>query len=116
MGKKQRFKKVKECVVKKDGSENLCSKPTEIRSRIAAPVTLREKMKKLWEEFRIKEEENAAIESLIDAQDFSVEGDDLPSTPYETEGEIMDYLADPEAEYVETEEETKEENDETVSD
>jgi hypothetical protein len=101
MAKKTRFKKEKECYTNKDGSEKLCSKPLSVKGKINAPKTLREKMKELWTEFRVKEEEYSSIESIADAQDFDMDDDSLPRTPYESEGEIADYLGDPQSEYVE---------------
>ena len=48
MAKKVRFKKCKADVCHKDGSEKLSSKPTELRAKINAPVTLRQKMSNLF--------------------------------------------------------------------
>ena len=94
MAKSVRFKKEKVSRIKKDGSEKLSSKPTELRAKLNAPVTLREKMKSLWSEFRVKEEEKNSSESLLDASDFELDDGNLPRTPYECEGNLADSLYD----------------------
>lgn len=100
--KKCRFKK--QCRlgdIKKDGSENISSKPTELRAKIIAPVTLRQKMNSMWKEFREKEEANLQIESLQDAQDFDVDNDVFPRSQYEVDHELSDHM---EQQYLEAEE------------
>ena len=91
MAKKLRHKK--ECrkgCINADGSENISSKPTELRAKLIAPVTLRQKMQSLWAEFRQREEENSQLESIQDAQDFDVDADVQLKSPYESEGELLD--------------------------
>jgi hypothetical protein len=92
MKKKVRFKKEKHVPCHKDGSEVICSKPTELRAKIIAPVTLRQKMQNLWSEFREKESERNSFESISDAQDFDVNDDEFPSSPYEVDGELLDSM------------------------
>lgn len=74
--------------VNPDGSEKLCSKPTELRAKIIAPISLRQKMQSLWKEFREKEINDNELETIQDSQDFDIESNQLPRTPYETEGEL----------------------------
>jgi hypothetical protein len=98
MAKKLRFKKA--CRLghlKKDGSENLCSKPTELRANFTAPKTLRQKIRDGWKEFREQELENSSEETLEDAQDFNISNEIAPSSPYEVEGEMGDLLDQQEA-------------------
>jgi hypothetical protein len=91
--KKVRFKKACRLgSLKSDGAEVCDSKPTELRMALNAPVTMRQKMRSLWEEFRLKEEEKNAIETIEDSMDFNVSNDDFPSSPYESEGSIHDAL------------------------
>jgi hypothetical protein len=90
--KKLRFPKADRSVCHKDGSEKICSKPTELRAKLNAPVTLRQKMQSLWKEFREREEDFRSQESIQDAQDFDIDEGNLPPTPYECEGEMVDHL------------------------
>jgi hypothetical protein len=90
--KKLRFPKADRSVCHKDGSEKICSKPTELRAKIMAPVTLRDKMRGMWKEFREKEIRDNEYETLSDSQDFNVENDLPPRSPYEVEGELSDVL------------------------
>lgn len=87
---KIRFPKEKKpCLVKDDGSENLCSKPTELRAKIIAPVTLRQKMRQMWSEFKEQDELNNSQETLADSQDFDVDNDAFPKSAYEVEGDLL---------------------------
>lgn len=89
--KKLRFPKVKkEKILNPDGSEFVSSKPTELRAKIIAPVTLRSKMQQMWKEFREKEEENNSEETLADSQDFDVNNDEFIQSPYEVEGDLLE--------------------------
>lgn len=91
--KKIRFKKESLCSgLKSDGSEICDSKPTELHMKMTAPVTMRQKMKSLWKEFQLKQEESGQMESLEDAGDFDVNNDEFPKSPYETEGELKHAL------------------------
>jgi hypothetical protein len=91
--KKPRFPKKSICNgLNKDGSEVCDSKPTELRAAMAAPVTMKQKMRALWKEFRVKEQEAGEYESMADAQDFDVSNDDFPSSPYESEVDLADVL------------------------
>lgn len=92
--KKLRFpKKDRLGHLKRDGSENVSSKPTELRAKINNPVSLREKMKQMWSEFRENEDRNNQFESNEDAQDFNVSNDEFPSSPYEISDELHDQIA-----------------------
>lgn len=90
---KTRFeKKSRKDWVKKDGSEAVSSKPSELRAKIIAPTTLRQKMNNLWNEFRMKEAERDSVESLADAVDFDVDNDEFLKSPYESEGSFYDTI------------------------
>lgn len=89
--KKLRFPKVERRYCNKDGSEIVDSKPTEIHAKVN-PVTLRDKMRSLWSEFRLKEQESGEFESIADAQDFDVERDVEPRSQYECEGDLLDHV------------------------
>ena len=89
--KKPRFPKAKKpCLIKEDGSENLCSKPTELRAKISAPVTLRQKMRSMWKEFKEQEDLAKQEETFADSQDFDVDNDAFPKSAYEVEGDLLD--------------------------
>lgn len=94
--KKLRFpKKSLPTGLDKCGAEICDSKPTELRAKIIAPVTLRQKMKELWKDFSHRQEEANSIESIQDAADFDVSNDDFPISQYETEGSlkhVLDYV------------------------
>lgn len=94
MAKKLRFpKKGLPSGLNKDGSEIVDSKPTELRASMEAPVTMRQKMRQLWEEFRVKEEEAQQQESISDAADFDVDNDEFCKSPYENEGSLSDAIS-----------------------
>jgi hypothetical protein len=95
--------------IKKDGSENVSSKPTELRAKIQAPVSLREKMKSLWAEFREKEIADSEQESNADAQDFDVSNDDFPSSPYEIAENLEDLIGIAESQLSDLKEELSQE-------
>lgn len=104
--KKLRFKKEDRCKgINSDGSEVCDSKPTELRAQLNAPVTMRQKMRNLWQEFRIKEQESNEFESIIDASDFDVDNDVMPSSPYESEGSLNDAINDAPSEQIQTSDE-----------
>jgi hypothetical protein len=84
----------------KDGSEKLCSKPTELRASIVAPLTLRQKMQSMWKELREKDEFQNSVESLADAQDFDIDNSKYIGSPYEVEGELSEELAHAEADEI----------------
>jgi hypothetical protein len=94
--KKLRFPKAKRNLgINADGSEICDSKPTELRASMQAPVTMRQKMRQLWAEFREKEMESEQMESIQDAADFDVSNDDFLSSEYEVEGSlkhVLDYV------------------------
>jgi hypothetical protein len=72
-----------------DGSEICDSKPTELRAKMVAPVTMRQKMQSLWKEFNLKQKEAMEFETIEDAADFDVDNDVMPASGYETEGEFV---------------------------
>jgi len=91
--KKLRFaKKSRLDGIKADGSENVSSKPTELRRAIKNPITLRQKMSNLWNEFKIRDAESGP-ETMADAQDFDVDNDGYVASPYEVEHELADQFA-----------------------
>jgi hypothetical protein len=91
--KKVRFPKKSLCSgLKPDGSEICDPKPSELRVEMSAPVTMRQKMRQLWEEFRIKDDMAREVESLADAADFDVSNDENLSSPYESEGSLDDAI------------------------
>lgn len=89
--KKVRFKKEKVININKDGSEKISGKPTKIHGK-SAPVSLRQKMKSLWQEFNEKQKDSSEIESIADAQDFDVSREEELRSPYEVDGELEDAL------------------------
>jgi hypothetical protein len=91
--KKCRFKKEKkDAFLNEDGSEICDSKPTKLRQKVMAPVTMRQKMKQMWKDFAVREAERESIESIEDAADFDVSNDDFPRSQYETEGSLKHVL------------------------
>lgn len=91
--KKLRFKKDSLCSgLKSDGSEICDSKPTALRAKAMAPVTMRQKMKQLWSDFNVRQDEANSIETIQDAADFDVSNDEFPSSPYENEGSLKHVL------------------------
>lgn len=88
-GKKLRFPKpLKNQEVRQDGSEIIDPKPTELRQRSEAPMTMRQKMHQMWKEFDLKNRESNEFESLQDAGDFDVDSDPMPLSGYETEMDL----------------------------
>jgi hypothetical protein len=96
--KKIRFKKDSlPSGLNKDGSEICDSKPTELHSKMHAPVTLRQKMKSLWKDFQQREQEANEIETIQDAADFEVSNEDMLVSQYEHSGSlkhVLDYIDD----------------------
>jgi hypothetical protein len=86
-----RFKKIKQVKVNKDGSEKPHGKPNKIHID-AKPVSMRQKMRNLWAEFRQKELEAGQYESNADAADFEVDNDEFPRSPYEHEEALSDAI------------------------
>jgi hypothetical protein len=75
-----------------DGSEIVDSKPTEIRAKAMAPVTMRQKMRQLWKEFDLKKMESNEFETLEDAGDFNVDNDQQKLSGYETDADLVHVL------------------------
>jgi hypothetical protein len=92
MAKKLRFKKEKKINIKKDGSEAVSSKPTELRAKLSSPVTLRQKMTSMWKEFQFKEKERQEIETIADASDFDISNETEQLSGYEVDSELSDAL------------------------
>ncbi len=92
MAKKLRFPKEKKLVCNKDGSEIIDSKPLEIKVGLSQPVSLRDKMKQLWAEFKEKDDAANQYESIQDSMDFDVDKNAQVQTAYEVEGDLEDEL------------------------
>jgi hypothetical protein len=113
MAKKTRFPKKCRVKINKDGSENICTKPLSIRTKISQPRTMREKMITMWKEFSDLNQHSTSIETIADSLDFDVDNDPLPSSPYESEGNMLDHL---EAQQFEITEQPKENVNKNIDD